>query len=59
MQRTVAALGSRLKELPPVAGARPRPAFEADFLREYNYTMAPTVFGRDMIPGIGRKNWFQ
>ena len=59
VQRTVAALGSRLKELPPVAGARPRPAFEADFLREYNYTMAPTVFGRDMIPGIGRKNWFQ
>lgn len=21
--------------------------------------MAPTVFGRDMIPGIGRKGWFQ
>lgn len=39
--------------------SRPRPAFEADFLREYNYTMAPTVFGRDMIPGIGRKGWFQ
>lgn len=27
--------------------------------RTPNYTMAPTVFGRDMILGIGRKGWFQ
>ena len=58
VQRTVAALGSRLKELPPVAGARPNAAYEKKFLKEYNYTMAPTVFGRDMIPGIRRKGWF-
>lgn len=59
VQRTVAALGTRLQALPPVAGARPRPAFEADFLREYNYTMAPTVFGRDLLRGIRRKGWFE
>lgn len=58
VQRSVAALGTMLKELPPVAGARPNAAYEKKFLKEYNYTMAPTVFGRDLLRGIRRKGWF-
>ena len=58
VQRSVAALGTMLKELPPVAGARPNAAYEKKFLKDYNYTMAPTVFGRDLLRGIRRKGWF-
>ena len=59
VQRKVAALDKRLAVLPPVAGAVPGGEFGTRFLKDYNYTMAPTIFGRDILRGVRRENWFK
>lgn len=58
VQKKVAALDSRLMQLPPVAGATPKPAFQRNFLGNYNYTMASCLFARDFINALNRPGWF-